>query len=521
MKHDTIKILAMHSKNMAIFKVMLLISMYMMTSVSYAHPRNKSKEDFLRSVDSIRIKLKDLIIESERETKSQFKRDSRLLTISSEISADMKILANRTEKVTQREMASAMKAWISLRDEINIFLEHRPTISDIHIGAQSINKQIPELVTASDELAGLLIEYKSSPVQVYVATRQLMVAQRIALNLRNATSGDSNIAGALDRFGRDMSLFAIITKSMLKGNTKLRIKKINEPMIREKLNEISQLVLPMVQSTASILERSPGFFRALDARDLILVRITGLELKLTKLRKSFITKHRSNLGTVDSLSTRSKRYTNALTKAIKENDELKTVSILREISENSRYIDSATMFFVANTFLKLKDLETASFLFYAAQIRAAADLKLYVPIGKGGNSPGIALGAVKYQLGSVINPTIVKYPQAYANVVKRLDNWIPVYDTDYDPGWEYDGQPRIESAQEDIKLIKDKRLEPMRGISLLLNNKDYFEAFLIVQKQNKALPQDVNETEKNSATEIMKNIEDELGIDGFIARFKK
>ena len=513
-----LKALTQQSENMTLFSMMLVISLFMVSSIGYAQPGSESKDDFLHSIDSVRIKLKDLIIASERESRTQLKGDSRVMILSSEISADMELLDKRSSIIVHTEMVSATKEWLSLNKGINTFLQYRFNISDVFFEAQGIHQQIPLLVNASDELVALMLEHNSSAAMVYVATRQLMIAQRIELYLRNATSGDSDIAAALDRFGRDVSLFKLVTDAMLEGNTKLRIKKIDEPVIREKLNKIRALFLRIDDGAGSILQNSPGFFQALDARDLILVKSDILDLKLIKLRKSFITKRTSKVDTVRPLSTRPKFDASVLAKALEKKDVKKSASILKEISDNPEYVDSANMFVMANTFLKLKDLETASFLFFAAQIRAGADLKLYMPVGKGGSSPGVALSAIKYQLGSVINPSIVKYPQAYANVVKRLDDWLPVYDEGYEPGWEYEIKPVIESAQEKIKFIKDKYLESMRDTSSLLNNEAYFEAFLIFQEQNKALPEDVNEAEKNSASEIMKNIEDELGIDGFIAR---
>ena len=210
-----------------------------------------------------------------------------------------------------------------------------------------------------------------------------------------------------------------------------------------------------------------------------------------------------------------------LLNAIKNKNQEVIISMLKNASEKPDYVDSLSMFVIANVFLQLKDLETATFLFYAAQIRAAADLKFYKPIGKGGNSPSVALGAVKHQLGTVINPNIVKYPKAYANVVNRLDEWLPVYKSNYDPGWQSKSQPDFDSLKTAIIEIKSKRIKTMREISTLLNNKDYFDAFLIVQKQNFLLSGDRDKEAKESAEKIMRNIEEELGLNGFIALGKK
>lgn len=222
-----------------------------------------------------------------------------------------------------------------------------------------------------------------------------------------------------------------------------------------------------------------------------------------------------------SLSARTQYQPDELTKAIENKDQELIVSILKNVSENPDYVDSLSLFVTSNVFLQFKNLETASFLFYAAQIRAAADLKVYKPQGKGGNSPAVALGAVKYQIGSVINPNIVKYPKIYAKVINKLENWSPIYEINYNPGWEYVGQPSIDDARDEIEDIKQERIEPMREISQLLNNKEYFDAFLIVQEQNFLPLKDRNQSEKQEAELIMENIEEKLGLNGFIGLNKK
>jgi hypothetical protein len=90
--------------------------------------------------------------------------------------------------------------------------------------------------------------------------------------------------------------------------------------------------------------------------------------------------------------------------------------------------DSLIMFRAAAESLSKGDLERGGYLFYAAQIRAAIDLEAYKPIGTGGSSPEVLIGALRFQLGQGINPLTFRDRDLFARIVARLSNWNAVFD---------------------------------------------------------------------------------------------
>lgn len=105
---------------------------------------------------------------------------------------------------------------------------------------------------------------------------------------------------------------------------------------------------------------------------------------------------------------------------------------VRLVLENSTQADPATMYIASLNANSLGQLENAGFLFYAAQMRAVFDMKRF----KGGNMPGgvgAAFGALRNQIGEVINPAIVRDPKVYAKIVERLENWDMTTPKNYNP----------------------------------------------------------------------------------------
>src|SRR5258708_18495485 len=69
---------------------------------------------------------------------------------------------------------------------------------------------------------------------------------------------------------------------------------------------------------------------------------------------------------------------------------------------------SVYLLLAASRGLELGHLEDAGFLFYAAQLRSRFDLKVFPPVGTGGDSPGVALAALNQEIGTAVNPALMR-----------------------------------------------------------------------------------------------------------------
>ena len=83
---------------------------------------------------------------------------------------------------------------------------------------------------------------------------------------------------------------------------------------------------------------------------------------------------------------------------------------------------------------RLGRLEDAAFLFFAGKLRGRIDQECFPPVGEGGDSPGVALGALGFQIGAAVNPAIMREPSSYKAVIERLHAWDPELAPGYDPG---------------------------------------------------------------------------------------
>jgi twitching motility protein PilJ len=159
--------------------------------------------------------------------------------------------------------------WHKYRKNIEVILNGRQLVSEVTELYKVIESFIPQMLTYSDEVVSVLIKKQASPRQIYLATRQMMLSQRIKNNLNQVLSGGETAAAAADRFGRDAALFGRVLEGFLKGSKSLRIDKVTDKEAVSKLREVAILISAVSDNIAGILELSPELFEVKDAAGLV------------------------------------------------------------------------------------------------------------------------------------------------------------------------------------------------------------------------------------------------------------
>ncbi|MCW8934824.1 MAG: methyl-accepting chemotaxis protein [Gammaproteobacteria bacterium] len=164
------------------------------------------------------------------------------------------------------------------RANIGNILDGKLAISEVSEFVLVIQEFIPQLLSFSEEVVDLLVARDATPHQVFMASRQLMLTQRIENNMNRVLSGGDGAAAAADRFGRDAARFGAVLEAMLKGSKALRIQKVNDEVVRIKLREVAMLFSSVSDHVEAILELSPDLFDVKNSAG----EIEGLGVQLLK-----------------------------------------------------------------------------------------------------------------------------------------------------------------------------------------------------------------------------------------------
>ncbi|VAX00470.1 type IV pilus biogenesis protein PilJ [hydrothermal vent metagenome] len=177
--------------------------------------------------------------------------------------------------------------WESYGKNINTILQRREVVTSMRSYINGINEQIPTLLALSDEVVATMTEQGAPADQVYIATRQLMLTQRISSNVSRVLEGGEGAVTAADRFGRDAALFGQVIHDMLRGNPARRIQKIRTPSERAKLNLVQKQFNQIRNQVGAILDRSPEMFQVSGAAEDVLSNSSNVKKLIEEAHEAY------------------------------------------------------------------------------------------------------------------------------------------------------------------------------------------------------------------------------------------
>jgi hypothetical protein len=200
---------------------------------------------------------------------------------------------------------------------------------------------------------------------------------------------------------------------------------------------------------------------------------------------------------------------------LKLKNEKSRVESLEQIIDQPDVYSATILFVGAKVAFQENRLEDSGFLYYAGQLRARFDRECFPPKGTGGNDPNQFYGVLSHNCGQSINPAVMSRPDVFAKVLDRVKKWQPKVPEEYEPDYEFVERRPIREAINKSKKNRNEFINWMSDLSTLLNDKEYFAAFRIIQQHNLG-SDDSNPTDEEyeAATETIKRIEKEKKLKG-------
>jgi twitching motility protein PilJ len=177
--------------------------------------------------------------------------------------------------------------WLALRAYVDEILLNQGPILSIREYVEDINSQIPGLQRLSEDVVRIMVDEKASQQQIYVASRQLMLAQRLRDNVSRVLSGGTETAAAIDQFSQDVERFRRVLNGMLAGDERIDVEKVDIPEGRAKLAEVAKLFRSINIQVAEIIETAPNILPALEATEEVAPASDALESATAELAMAY------------------------------------------------------------------------------------------------------------------------------------------------------------------------------------------------------------------------------------------
>ncbi len=147
--------------------------------------------------------------------------------------------------------------WRKYRNSVDTILAYQDDIYRLQEALQALEQSLPELTSVSEEIASTLVQRGAYGGQVYIATRQLALLERIKQNLAIIPVGGDSGSGAMERFNSDLGLFAKVVNGLLSGDQSIGVVQVRHRSIREQLEQLSSLVEELEGKRQQVEESLP------------------------------------------------------------------------------------------------------------------------------------------------------------------------------------------------------------------------------------------------------------------------
>ncbi|MEW8085379.1 MAG: methyl-accepting chemotaxis protein [Candidatus Thiodiazotropha endolucinida] len=159
--------------------------------------------------------------------------------------------------------------WLELQGNIDEILKAQENILAIDEFSAVVSEFVPQLQELSEELAEVLINSNAPRRQIYIATEQEMLIQRINSNVNLVLEGGQETAAAIDQFSRDADFFGRILQGLLNGDKELGIAKVDDKIAKQRLADVSTLFATINDNTTEIISNIPDVLPALEAASVV------------------------------------------------------------------------------------------------------------------------------------------------------------------------------------------------------------------------------------------------------------
>ncbi|TVQ35297.1 MAG: methyl-accepting chemotaxis protein, partial [Wenzhouxiangella sp.] len=120
-------------------------------------------------------------------------------------------------------LSTLEQLWSRIDGFAGQILDRTDLVIELADSAGAFSTNIPQLQAQSDEVVRRMIETGAPSVQIYVASRQLVLADRMLRRVGDIMAGGTGAITAADAFSRDANLFDRVLQGLINGDEGLNI----------------------------------------------------------------------------------------------------------------------------------------------------------------------------------------------------------------------------------------------------------------------------------------------------------
>lgn len=186
-------------------------------------------------------------------------------------------------------LSTMEELWSRINGDANRILDRSDLVVELADSAAAFSNNIPQLQAQSDEVVRRMIETGAPTTQIYVASRQLALADRLLRRVNDILAGGTGAITAADAFSRDASLFNRVLEGLINGDEGLNLSPVRNSRVLEALAEVVPIFEEIRFDVDTILEASTDLFEVRESADEIFLDSEDLTEQARALADEYAT----------------------------------------------------------------------------------------------------------------------------------------------------------------------------------------------------------------------------------------
>ncbi len=173
-------------------------------------------------------------------------------------------------------LATLEEIWRRIDTDAQSVLARADLLIELAEASEEFDRTIPQLQASSDRLVQALIDNGARTQEIYIATRQLALADRLQRRARDIMVGGTGAITAADAFSRDATVFGRVIRGFLEGDEAFGIQRIDSAEVRAALDETLAQFEQIQAEVDAILIAAADLFEVREAANEISLDVAEL-----------------------------------------------------------------------------------------------------------------------------------------------------------------------------------------------------------------------------------------------------
>ncbi len=230
--------------------ILFILAIVMLVVVAYnfflLNRQNSHQQEYIALTTDVRVLAQQLAKSAGEAAVGNFDAFTNLRAERDQISNNLELLRNGNPEtdlppspaVVNEQLAEIEILWATISANATDVSQRETLVQDLADSAAIFSRSIPVLQARTDQATRILTEAGAPAGQIYIASRQLVLADRMLRHVGEILQGGQAAVTAADNLNRDSTLFSQVVNGLIDGNTQLGITPVRNPAARTILDDV-------------------------------------------------------------------------------------------------------------------------------------------------------------------------------------------------------------------------------------------------------------------------------------------